>query len=302
MRPRCPVCGEDSTTDLWSLPTDWLREEWRKRYQIELGGELPRTGFVTLKKCTLCGLQFFQPMWTASPQLYSELGKVSWYYRQDKWEFQRAAKLIRSNESVCELGCGDGAFLEALGGGKGNTRLGLELSETAGQCARVRGLDVRNINVEEFAKYSSDLFDVVCAFQVLEHVSDPVNFIRNAMRLLKKGGRLLISAPNADSFLRWEVNPLDMPPHHVTRWTPKALMNFTARLGLEHARVFNEPLDPIHAESYARALLSRVAGTPIGSAVTHWRTLGMLIWILKQYFVRQFVTGHTIMISARKVS
>lgn len=42
----------------------------------------------------------------------------------------------------------------------------------------------------------SDSFDVVISFQVIEHVEDDKNFVSEAKRVLKPGGRLIITTPN----------------------------------------------------------------------------------------------------------
>ena len=73
-------------------------------------------------------------------------------------------------------------------------------------------------------------FDVVCAFQVLEHVADPLAFIAEAKARLNPGGLLFIGVPNRESYVgRLRDFPLDMPPHHVMRWSRRALAALACR-------------------------------------------------------------------------
>ncbi len=50
------------------------------------------------------------------------------------------------------------------------------------------------------------------------------------------GGLIGLAVPNQRSYVRHMVNPLDMPPHHMTRWTRKALervqTHFALRSGI----------------------------------------------------------------------
>ena len=44
-------------------------------------------------------------------------------------------------------------------------------------------------------------YDVIVMFQVLEHIPEPVLFLKNVGRLLKKTGKLIIEVPNLDDHL-----------------------------------------------------------------------------------------------------
>ena len=48
-----------------------------------------------------------------------------------------------------------------------------------------------------------------------------------------------------------------MPPHHVTRWTDKALTNLTNYFDLELVKVIHEPLQMIHRHMYIKSLLKK---------------------------------------------
>jgi 2-polyprenyl-3-methyl-5-hydroxy-6-metoxy-1,4-benzoquinol methylase len=69
-------------------------------------------------------------------------------------------------------------------------------------------------------------FDVISAFDLLEHVPDPPAFLRRCAGLLKPGGRLVISTPDTDHFLRALMGsrwPMLQPMQHLTLFSRRAL-------------------------------------------------------------------------------
>jgi 2-polyprenyl-3-methyl-5-hydroxy-6-metoxy-1,4-benzoquinol methylase len=76
------------------------------------------------------------------------------------------------------------------------------------------------------------LYDVIVMNHVLEHVSDPVDLLANARRLLRLGGILHIAVPNVDS---WEASLsgwTSYQPYHLVYFTPAALTRALSRTGL----------------------------------------------------------------------
>lgn len=198
-----------------------------------------------LFNCDICGFGQFRPMWAGTGQFYSAISALSDYYLPDKWEYEMAMKDLHNVNSLLEVGCGDGRFLEKLiqKGKSPEQLLGIELNPEAVQVARNRGISVRNSSLNEIASQHEGAFEAVCAFQVLEHVADPSKFIRLCVQCLQPGGMLLLAVPNADGCLKY-VRPIvtDMPPHHVTRWRQSTFYSME-KLGVRVQHVYEEPLD-----------------------------------------------------------
>ena len=93
---------------------------------------------------------------------------------------------------VLEVGCGEGWVLQLLQDAYPSIRFqGLEPSAAAVRRANAAGLDVSNGTAE-----SNDLpaarFDFVYCINVLEHVADPIGFVKSLSRLLGSGGHVLV--------------------------------------------------------------------------------------------------------------
>ena len=93
---------------------------------------------------------------------------------------------------------------------------GIEPDETEFTIAKERVVDKglkQNIKkaVGEALPYPEDTFDLITSFQVMEHVQDPGEVIKEMVRVTKPGGMIYINMPNHNSF--WEG-------HYGTFWFP----------------------------------------------------------------------------------
>jgi len=95
--------------------------------------------------------------------------------------------------SICEIGCLYGFFLELVKYGGGEP-YGVELDETANLHLSQRGIPNSRI-LDPRKKY-----DVICLFQVLEHLVKPSDLIASISQALNPDGRLLISVPNGREY------------------------------------------------------------------------------------------------------
>ena len=152
---------------------------------------------------------------------------------------------------LLEVGCGYGLFLAAARD-RGYDVAGVELSQPAARHAREAfGLAVEQGQLAE-AKLSGR-FDVITAWDTLEHVPDPVAFLRTARGLLADDGVLAFSTPYFSSLparlLRtrwWTLKPAE----HIWHYTPEHHRLVLARAGLVVTRIVRNPL--------ARANLGRL--------------------------------------------
>ena len=202
---------------------------------------------IELNKCKICDLGFFTPACAGDDLFYEQLQQFDWYYQDDKPEYAHARDLVGSSDAVLEVGCGKGAFRSWLPAEVQYT--GLEFNDEAIRKARSAGLDVIRQPIEEHAGKERGKYDVVCCFQVLEHIPQPRGFVHACVEALKPGGKLIIAVPAEDSFLSMAVDAhLNMPPHHALRWSDRALKNLALREGLDVVELWHEPVASFHED------------------------------------------------------
>ncbi len=105
--------------------------------------------------------------------------------------------LMLRGRVALDVGCGDGARYGARVRESGVEIHGVDISDVAVEEARRRGIDARVASLEEPLPFQDATFDVVICLEVLEHLVDPESVAREIRRVLKPGGRALLSVPNS---------------------------------------------------------------------------------------------------------
>lgn len=132
---------------------------------------------------------------------------------------------IGSDKRVLDLGCRSGAltrhFLE------GNEVVGLDVDRAALAKAEALGIEPVEANVEEPLPFADGSFDAVVAGELLEHLQLPEALLAEARRVLRPGGVLVGSVPNAfrlQSRLRFlRGRPPEDDPTHLHLYSPAAV-------------------------------------------------------------------------------
>lgn len=253
----CPLCNSSNIEIVEKLSVADIDSVYFRYIGLHVADAFHQIKEINYCHCSGCDLFFFDPLVVGDEDFYSNLQRNDWYYPDDKNEYDYAASLISGSDSVLEIGSGKGAFANKIAAKK---YVGLEFSQTAKQMAASNGVEIINQSIEDHAKICPDKYDVVCSFQVLEHVSNPRDFISAALNCVRPGGRLIFSVPSSDSFARYVTNhTLDMPPHHVTRWTDLALRNVAREMKIKVESIWHEPLQEVHKHLYAITIFGRAA-------------------------------------------
>jgi SAM-dependent methyltransferase len=137
---------------------------------------------------------------------------------------------IGTGKRVLDLGCRSGAmtrhFLE------GNSVVGLDVDAAALEKAAALGIDPVQANVEDPLPFGDASFDAVVAGELFEHLQFPDALVAEIRRVLKPGGTLAGSVPNAFRmqsrlrFLRGR-SPED-DPTHLRMFSPDAMRELLA--------------------------------------------------------------------------
>ena len=255
MQTQCPSCNRHAYLKIDSVRCDRLVSGYASTHlQVNISSALPcDLEEIDLLQCEACGARWYSPMIAGGPDFYEALQRHEWYYQSEKPEYPHAAALVPLGANVLEVGCGRGAFAPYLKGIK--SYKGLEFNREAIRKATALGLNVVELPIEEEAAHQPGQYDVVCHFQVLEHVPDSLSFMVACVTALRPGGMLIVTVPSDDSFLSVSTAAwLNMPPHHVSRWTDSAMADLFERLGLSVQHVWHEPIAKFHMDWYRSAM------------------------------------------------
>lgn len=273
-------------------------QKYQKKLNIDVSTYIGKTEYISIYECESTQYRFFYPLdIDGDDKFYEALQDSEGYYLPWKWEHQKALESIKKNDQLLEIGSARGAFLEGLAKHFGNNfnACGLELNSDAANVAKSKNVEVIVESIQSFSQKKPESFDVVCFFQVLEHISDIKDFITDSLKCLKPGGKLILSVPNNDSFIKdLPLNILNLPPHHMGLWNEKSLQNLALEFNIKPISFQFESLSPIHVWSYYHSKLIRIFGNNILSK-------GLLIpllpfiWYKKRKRLSPNIIGHTIL-------
>ena len=135
--------------------------------------------------------------------------------------------------SILEIGCGQGAFGVRLADRA--RYLGVEPDATSFAVARSRievaGGHVRNVGSDQLG--GDETFELVCAFEVLEHIEDDVAVLKQWRDHVAPGGHLLLSTP------AWQgrFNDWDSLVGHYRRYSPEQMRQLLSDGGFSDVQV-----------------------------------------------------------------
>jgi 2-polyprenyl-3-methyl-5-hydroxy-6-metoxy-1,4-benzoquinol methylase len=243
----CPLCGSMFGTLISTTPFSaiWsnLFAEWGAIISDDVKVALSPRASVELQTCSGCQLQYFSPAIPGSSEFYAELtSSCPRYYVEHKWEFDYIKPFLRRDHRVLDVACGKGAFLRSIVDLVSAT-IGIDTNPDARINACDTKVQIFNQSVEEFSVKHSEEFDVVSAFQVVEHLGSVRPFVLAAYRCVKPGGLLVLSVPNRARRKDVGFESLDYPPHHLSRWSENQLSVVAQILGGELLSISREPLN-----------------------------------------------------------
>ncbi|HEY0889858.1 MAG TPA: class I SAM-dependent methyltransferase [Nocardioides sp.] len=198
--------------------------------------------------------------------------------------------------TALEIGCGQGAFGARLA--ERASYLGVEPDDHSHAVAasRIEPRGGRVLHGTHAVVPEGSEFDLVCAFEVLEHIEDDRGALADWVRLVRPGGHLLLSVPAFQE----RFGPMDTHAGHFRRYSPTELRDRLTEAGLTDVEitVYGWPLgyaleavrnridakklarvgdasmaDLTHASGRTFQPQTRRTGTLIAAATTPWRLL-----------------------------
>ena len=259
MKILSPITKSENISFEKKIPVNKIINLYSKKLNVDVSRFFKNQTHIYIYKCNDTGLKFYHPNTTAGDsKFYKNLQCYEWYYMDNKWEYEKALDFIKHNMNILDIGCGKGAFLKKVSkvGAKG---IGLEFSTEAVKYGKANGLNIYHDSIQDFSLKHNGIFDIVCFFQVMEHVVKPKEILEAALFTLKKNGLLIISVPNNEILMNSNMgNFLNMPPHHMLLWNTSSLMNLQKIVSLKILDIIYEPLQYYHYSNYYTGIIEPI--------------------------------------------
>ena len=197
--------------------------------------------------CNDCSLAFLSNFDHISESHYENSGMWDksvidvneWIKNTEKDDLRRASFLkdLVEDKSVLDIGTGNGNFLTEIGK-FANEVVGIEPEK------RLAGsFEERNLKIIGSLEDVKTKFDVVTMFHVLEHVTDPIDFLESAKNTLKQNGTLIIEVPNLnDALLKiydsHAFSNFTFWDNHLYTYNSKTLRTIIERSGFSKVKIF----------------------------------------------------------------
>jgi len=155
------------------------------------------------------------------------------------YDTKRRVKLISyytpTKGKILEIGSGYGFVLEFLNR-LGYDVKGIEISKERRKISkRITSAPILNFNLL-LSKPKIGKFDTLMMFQVLEHISNPVDFLKNTKKLLKNKGKIVIEVPNLNDFQLKQNNSYNKwywQRAHLNYFSPQTLKLVMLKAGFK---------------------------------------------------------------------
>ncbi|HQN17111.1 MAG TPA: class I SAM-dependent methyltransferase [Bacteroidales bacterium] len=183
--------------------------------------------------------------------LYKYENKHFWFLHRKKIINKILTRYTKKNEKIIEIGAGTGNITGMfLSKGYKNVSIG-EMHVNGLKYAKTYGIS----NLYQFDLLKTPFtehFDIVCLFDVIEHIENDDLAIKKASGMLKKRGKIIITVP----LHQWLWNNIDYNSGHKRRYTAQAIKNLLegADLTLIHSSYFFSLILPL---LFLRKLLNR---------------------------------------------
>lgn len=141
--------------------------------------------------------------------------------------------------NILDVGCGWGNFLQVV---KNNSLpyLGIDLSPSAIKICREEKLNCREADLIKLSKINGQKYSVITFFQVIEHLKNPLEYLKAAKKMLKKSGILLITTPNNRSPFRYLLGsnwPVYNTPSHYFFYSKNSLERLLKLAGFSNFKI-----------------------------------------------------------------
>lgn len=224
----CPGCGSESIRVIGPIPDN-------RMFAGREVGSAPAK-LATCRRCHL-GFRLPQPRREDLAAMYEAGSDTAWSedgepQRRD-WDLAAGWVSRVGASSVLDVGCFDGGFLRQLP--DSIAKAGVEIHPAAAQRAAEAGVRIVAADLHDLAVVN-ERFDLVSAFDVIEHVHNPSEFLESLSNAVRPGGHVVFATGNLDA-RTWRA----MGSRYLYSWflehisfvSPRWIERQAPRLGLE---------------------------------------------------------------------
>lgn len=139
--------------------------------------------------------------------------------------------VLNKNLKLYEIGSGLGYLTYSLRK-SGFSVTGFDLSSVAVRNASAKyGPYFEQADLSQLCRLCPQSADVVILTEVIEHIFDPVSFLRDAVALIRPGGRLILTTPNKSVYPDDTIWESELPPIHWWWFTEESIKIMANQLG-----------------------------------------------------------------------
>jgi SAM-dependent methyltransferase len=277
-KAQCPICGNTKNKLLYTVTAKqaakhFIVSQGSKNIAIEIVEEkitkLWKNNSASVVSCTNCSFVFADPFIAGDNEFYNLLphatgeGDDHW-----KWEFEKTFTTVApmaakdENLHLLEIGASTGSFVKRIATLiKKKNILCLEYSQIGVDKIRQEGIEAYSRDFHDLVhdQQFSNKFNIICLFQVLEHMNNLDKVFNTFNLLIKPGGHLFIGVPNGEKIKFNELNGalLDMPPNHIGRFNKQTFEFLANKFGWDIINIAIEPyssLDVMKTVMYYQSL------------------------------------------------
>lgn len=168
---------------------------------------------------------------------------------------------------LLEIGCATGEFIKTCHRRFGWKVAGIEPNRPLSEALIREGYPVVPSTLEE-AEIPAEQYDLVCLFNVFEHLWDSVYSLKRINRLLRPGGRVVVEIPDFDSPSRKRFGKYWFPyhlPRHLSHFTKESLTSLMKECGFEKVGMRKQFRPTVNVLSFQYAIHDRTTCNPVRS-------------------------------------